>query len=70
MDRDHSYDGWSKAFAIFAKYHDGKHGHVSAEHDEVFAGPNPDVVSDADKAELERYGWSVDEDVECFRHLT
>jgi hypothetical protein len=43
---------------------------VAAEHDVLYSGPNPDDVSEADKAELEELGWHVDEALECFYHFS
>jgi hypothetical protein len=51
----------SEAFAIFAKYSDGKYGYVYAEHDRIDAGPDPKVVSPEDKARLEELDWHVDD---------
>jgi hypothetical protein len=30
---------------------------IAAEHDVIYAGPNADVVSEADAIELEKLGW-------------
>lgn len=51
-----TYDDLIKAFEIFKKYPHS--GYVSAEHDEVYSGPDPAVVSDEDKAALEELGWN------------
>ena len=69
-DRDYSYLGWSKAFALFAKYDTSPYVEVAAEHDIIFAGPNPKDVSEEDKQELTRYGWRVNEEFDCFSHNT
>lgn len=60
---------WAEAFTIFAKYSDGA-DHVAAEHDEVFAGPDPDVVSSEDVARLEALGWRADAKLGCFGKFT
>jgi hypothetical protein len=56
---------WARAFTIFSQYTPS--GDVSAEHDEVHAGPDPEVVSDADKAELASLHWHVSEEYNCFK---
>lgn len=62
---------WARAFTIFALYPDGGSDEVAAEHDEVYAGPNPDVVSPEHLAELETLGWTPDsESGECFHKFT
>jgi hypothetical protein len=57
---------WSESFTIFAKYSDGSNDHTAAEHDEVFSGPDPDVVSREDVARLEALGWRADAKLGCF----
>lgn len=68
----HKWAGWAEAFTIFAKYSKDENGfdHVAGEHDEIFAGPNPEIVSAEDKARLSALGWSADNDVECFQKFT
>lgn len=59
-----TYSEWIEALEIFSKYE-----HVqgfSADHDEVFAGPNPEVVSDDDSTKLIELGW-YPSDYDCFR---
>lgn len=51
-----TYAGWAEAFKIFERYSDGC-AQVCAEHDEIFAGPDPGDVSDADRAKLAALGW-------------
>lgn len=63
--KDYRYTvaGWVEAFQIFAKYiPEGEWLDVAAEHDEIFAGPNPEVVTPEDKARLEELGWGDYED--------
>lgn len=48
--------GWSKAFAIFAKYGDGNFM-TCASHDEVSSGPDPRIVSEEDRIKLLGLGW-------------
>lgn len=56
-----TYAKWIEAFQIFAKY-DPEGTDVAAEHDEMWAGPDPSVVSPEDKARLEELGWRDYED--------
>ena len=65
-----SYQAWSEAFAIFAKYEPDARFEVTAEHDEVYAGRANDLYSDEDKARLEELHWSYDEDCESWTHFT
>lgn len=55
-----------KAFMIFDKY-DAAENKVDAEHDEVWAGPDPKVVSEEDLAALAELGWYPSE--ESFHHF-
>lgn len=50
------YDDYVKAFDIFRKYPHS--AFVHAEHDEVWAGPDPADVSDDDKVALKELGWN------------
>jgi hypothetical protein len=57
-----TYAEWIESLAIFAKYSpEGLNGKEWAicEHDEMWMGPNPDIVSDEDKARLEELRWSA-----------
>lgn len=70
--RSGTYEGWAAAFTIFAKY-SGKDGHIdstAAEHDAVYAGPDPEIVSAEDKLALLRLGWCKDDETICFRKFT
>lgn len=60
-----TWAGYAEAFAIFAKY-EGQG--VCAEHDEIFAGPDPSVVTEADKKRLIELGWNPSE--ESFHKFT
>lgn len=67
----HNYSAWAEAFSIFAKYNPDGWGDVEAEHDVIFAGPHPDLVSAEDKVRLEELGWHVGiESDEMFYHFT
>lgn len=48
---------WIESFEIFEKY--GYNEGLIAEHDEVWAGPNPEIVSQEDTARLVALGWEV-----------
>lgn len=63
------YSDWAEAFTIFAKYDDKQYG-VSAEHDEVYAGPSPSSVSEDDIEKLDSLGWTASEDYDCFHKFT
>jgi hypothetical protein len=66
------WSGWSEAFAIFAKYSPKDAGidHVSAEHDELYAGPSPGSVSPDDLSRLEALGWHQNKRCDCFSRFT
>lgn len=51
-----STDEWIESLEIFKKY-DDTDGLSGAEHDEVFGGPDPEVVSAEDLKRLEELGW-------------
>ena len=52
---------YAEAFTIFAKYSDEKFA-VCAEHDEIFAHVDPEMVSDEDKKRLKELGWNPNDD--------
>jgi hypothetical protein len=60
-----TYDQIIEGLTIFKKYKDNNAGSFAAEHDEIFAGPSPEDVSEADKKKLEELGWH-ESDYECF----
>ena len=60
-----------EAFLIFKKYmNDDMSTRVSAEHDIVYAGPDPIDVSEKDKKRLEELGWYPDKSFDCFYFMT
>jgi hypothetical protein len=63
------YDEMARAFTIFASYPDERPG-ISAEHDEIWAGPNPAVMTAEDLAELEQLRWMPDHAHETFHRFT
>lgn len=63
MAADTFYSKFIEALTIFQKYDHWQN--LSAEHDEVYAGPSPEVVSAEDLARLEELGWH-EHDGSCF----
>lgn len=63
------YADWAQAFAIFAKYKDLGHdsGGVSAQHDVVYAGPDPAVVSPEDTEILTSLRWLPSDEAPCWQ---
>jgi len=53
------YQRMARAMEIFNKYTNSGTT-IHAEHDELYAGPHPDLVSESDKAELNELGWHPD----------
>lgn len=60
-----SYAAWAEAFAIFHQYPE-EYAHVSAEHDVIYAGPNPEIVSEEHKLRLSDLHWQADTELGCF----
>lgn len=53
------YSELIEALTIFDKYYqEGSYGFLHAEHDEIWAGPDPSIVSDEDKEHLKELGWN------------
>lgn len=48
----------AESFTIFAKYQTAGEA-IVAEHDEIWAGPDPAVMSAEDRATIERLGWDI-----------
>lgn len=63
------YIDMAEAYTIFAKYSEPRDQNSHAEHDELMAGPSPDIVSDEDKERLSELGWMVHEE-DCFYKFT
>lgn len=57
---------YAEAFTIFAKY-ETRLGKVAAEHDEIYAGPQKDVVSEEDAKRLDELGWHWDSYCDSWR---
>ena len=58
-----TYSEYIESITIFAKYSSAgldSHADVYCEHDEMWMGPNSELVSDEDKARLEELGWTVE----------
>jgi len=64
-----AYAGWREAFTIFEKYRPDAKWDIDAEHDVVYAGPAPCLVSDADLLRLAALGWH-DSSSERFEKFT
>lgn len=58
----------AEAFMIFARY--GGKQDLSAEHDVIYAGPDPSKVVREDVERLDKLGWAVEEEFGCFRMFT
>lgn len=65
---DGDYVSLAKAFMIFAKYEGPQN--VAAEHDKIFAGPNPEAMTVEDINALHSLQWYPDNDLECFYYFT
>ena len=52
------YDKFIKALEIFRKYEHDQF--ICAEHDEIYAGPDPTMMTDEDVEALEELGWLAD----------
>lgn len=63
------YQHMARAMEIFASYDDDS-ASVSAEHDEIYAGPDPTVVSAEHIAELGQLDWHPVPDSNTFRMFT
>lgn len=42
---------------------------IAVEHDIIYAGPDPSIVSDEKQAELAELGWGIEEEFDCFYHF-
>lgn len=62
-----TYDSILESIQIFRKYASSGTDTfpMYPAHDQFYAGPNPEIVSDEDKARLEALGWFVEEDSFC-----
>lgn len=66
--KNQGYEGWAKAFQIFAKYEGPDTATVSFLHEVIYAGPNPENVSEDDLKMLYILGWYPDYQYDCFYH--
>jgi hypothetical protein len=55
VDYCRSYEGWAEVFSIFSKYY--ANAQVCCEHDQIWAGPESDQVSEDDLKRLGELGW-------------
>lgn len=63
------YADMARAMQIFASYN-GQREDISAEHDEIFAGPDPAAVSAEHLDELEGLNWLPVRGLNTFRYFT
>jgi len=68
-DYKYTLAAWAEAFTIMAKYTE-ELWNVQEDHEIIYAGPNPEVVSDEDKARLDELDWMICEEHECFSKFT
>ncbi len=61
------YENFRAGLAIFERYE--HYPRMTARHDEIYAGPDPESVSDEDRATLESLGW-FESDEDCFMWMT
>lgn len=61
------YDELIRALEIFKLYHGEEY--MTAEHDEIKAGPAPEIVSAEHILELEELGWHPNEDVSFYHFV-
>lgn len=66
-EKRNKYEGWIEAFTIFAKYE--ADAEMAAEHDILYLGPDPEVVSEEDIDRLFALGFRPSENGECFYHF-
>lgn len=59
-----SYQPYIEAFQIFEKYDHFKNIH--AEHDVIYAGPDPEKISDEDLEKIIALNWLPDNENGCF----
>jgi hypothetical protein len=67
-DYTRTYAGWAEAFTIFHKYKANR-ADVAAEHDTIYAGPDPATVEQADLVRLKELGWHIQDQYDCFYHF-
>lgn len=63
------YDKIAQAFEIFRNFSNHKDHSVSAQHDVIYAGPDPVDVPDEYKEKLAALGWHPSEH-DCFEYFT
>jgi len=70
MNYKHTYAALAEVFTIFNKYEGVTYAQISAEHDVIYAGPDPEDVSEEDRKRLSELGWYVDEHLDSFYRFT
>ena len=61
----YTWEAWIEVFQIFQRY-GALVMDISAEHDVIYAGPDPAKVSEEDKDRLDTLGWNSSEEYACF----
>jgi hypothetical protein len=58
---------FKRGIDILDKYTDDDEWAINAEHDQFWAGPDSETVSEEDAAKLKELGWRIDEESwSCF----
>lgn len=70
LETDRTNASIAEAFIIFSKYTKDQYAHIAAEHDNLYCGCNPDLVSQEDIDRLEVLGFHVYHDADCFVRYT
>jgi hypothetical protein len=65
-----TYEAMARAFQIFAEYSGHGRAGISAEHDVIYAGPDPSVVSEEHLMELAELFWLPEPEFDTFRRFT
>lgn len=63
MQNQNTCKAWAEVFEIFSKYE--VDASVAVGHDIIYAGPEPEDVSDDDMKRLEELGWFIDAEFGC-----
>ena len=71
MAKRQGYKQWIEALQIFDKYEPDVSHVMQPDHDIIYTGCNPDLVSDEDRARLKELGFHPsDTGLECFYIFT
>jgi hypothetical protein len=64
-----TFEQWSEAFVIFAKYDHEDNGNMSVDGDILYVGNDPETYSAEDRQRLTELGWYISEHYSSFYHL-